>query len=333
MGWHIVQLEDTREAHAAAPSNRCANNLARSVLTKRLTKLSDDLLKTAKVEPALTSEAAKASPPRRPLPRLRPRSLRPAPRRRPADQPDERESARLINGHRGSGSRWPFRFQDLFERGFVEDGDTQRLGLGQLGTGIRAHDQDSWSSWTRCPTPWRRVHAAHPRRRRAARPASVPVITKVSPLSGSSSRPGRRRSCPSGCRVRPARRPPCSPGIARKNFAISATPPVPRPASLRLVRVACRSGLRDRRTAPPARAPWTHPPAECPARTGIAAASCFLLFSMAVKRLAADFSPSAVRRLALFRSAATNLARRVRLVSVYRSAGVLEAGHRRPVVR
>jgi peptidyl-prolyl cis-trans isomerase C len=59
MGWHIVQLQDTREATPPA-FDQIKNNLARSVLTKRLTKMSDDLLKTAKVEPALTSDSAKA---------------------------------------------------------------------------------------------------------------------------------------------------------------------------------------------------------------------------------------------------------------------------------
>ena len=59
MGWHVVQLQDTREATPPA-FDQIKNNLARSVLTKRLTKLSDDLLKTAKVEPALTSYSAKA---------------------------------------------------------------------------------------------------------------------------------------------------------------------------------------------------------------------------------------------------------------------------------
>jgi peptidyl-prolyl cis-trans isomerase C len=59
MGWHIVQLEDTREA--TPPSfEQMQNNLARSVLTKRLTRMSDDLLKAAKVEPALNTESAKA---------------------------------------------------------------------------------------------------------------------------------------------------------------------------------------------------------------------------------------------------------------------------------
>jgi peptidyl-prolyl cis-trans isomerase C len=59
MGWHIVQLQDTREATPPA-FDQIKNNLARSVLTKRLTKMSDDLLKTARIEPALTSDSAKA---------------------------------------------------------------------------------------------------------------------------------------------------------------------------------------------------------------------------------------------------------------------------------
>jgi peptidyl-prolyl cis-trans isomerase C len=59
MGWHVVQLQDTREATPPA-FDQMRNNLVRSVLTKRLTKMSDDLLKTAKIEPALTTETAKA---------------------------------------------------------------------------------------------------------------------------------------------------------------------------------------------------------------------------------------------------------------------------------
>jgi peptidyl-prolyl cis-trans isomerase C len=59
MGWHVIQLQDTRDATAPA-FEQVKDRMVRSVLTKRLTKLSDELLKTAKVEPALTSEGAKA---------------------------------------------------------------------------------------------------------------------------------------------------------------------------------------------------------------------------------------------------------------------------------
>jgi len=60
MGWHVVQLEETREA--TPPSfDQVRERLQRSVLTKRLTKTSDDLLKAAKIEPALTTDTAQAA--------------------------------------------------------------------------------------------------------------------------------------------------------------------------------------------------------------------------------------------------------------------------------
>lgn len=59
MGWHVVQLEDTRDSQPP-PFDQVREQLSKFVLTKKLTKSSDDLLKVAKVEPPLTTESAKA---------------------------------------------------------------------------------------------------------------------------------------------------------------------------------------------------------------------------------------------------------------------------------
>jgi peptidyl-prolyl cis-trans isomerase C len=59
MGWHVAQLEDTRDSQPP-PFDQVREQLGKFVLTKRLTKKSDDMLKAAKVEPPLTSETAKA---------------------------------------------------------------------------------------------------------------------------------------------------------------------------------------------------------------------------------------------------------------------------------
>lgn len=59
MGWHVVQLEDTRDSQPP-PFDQVREQLGKFVLTKKLTKSSDDMLKAAKVEPALTTESAKA---------------------------------------------------------------------------------------------------------------------------------------------------------------------------------------------------------------------------------------------------------------------------------
>ena len=59
MGWHVVQLEETRD-RAPPPFEQVKEQLGKFVLTKKLTRQSDEMLKTAKVEPALTSEAYKA---------------------------------------------------------------------------------------------------------------------------------------------------------------------------------------------------------------------------------------------------------------------------------
>lgn len=59
MGWHVVQLEETRD-RATPPFEQVREQLSKLVLTKKLTKSSDDMLRTAKVEPALNTESAKA---------------------------------------------------------------------------------------------------------------------------------------------------------------------------------------------------------------------------------------------------------------------------------
>ena len=59
MGWHVVQLEDTRDSQPP-PFDQVREQLNKLVLTKKLTKVSDDMLKVAKVEPALTTDSAKA---------------------------------------------------------------------------------------------------------------------------------------------------------------------------------------------------------------------------------------------------------------------------------
>jgi peptidyl-prolyl cis-trans isomerase C len=59
MGWHVVQLEETRD-RATPPFEQVREQLSKLVLTKKLTKSSDDMLRTAKVEPALNTESARA---------------------------------------------------------------------------------------------------------------------------------------------------------------------------------------------------------------------------------------------------------------------------------
>jgi peptidyl-prolyl cis-trans isomerase C len=58
MGWHVVQLEDTRDTQPP-PFDKVQGELQKFVLTKKLAKASDELLKTAKVDPPLTTEAVK----------------------------------------------------------------------------------------------------------------------------------------------------------------------------------------------------------------------------------------------------------------------------------
>jgi peptidyl-prolyl cis-trans isomerase C len=59
MGWHVVQLEESRDSQPP-PFDQVREQLGKLVLTKKLTKSSDDMLKVAKVEPALTTESFKA---------------------------------------------------------------------------------------------------------------------------------------------------------------------------------------------------------------------------------------------------------------------------------
>jgi len=59
MGWHVVQLEDTRDSTPPA-FDQVREQLSKFVLTKKLTKASDDMLKLAKIDPPLNTESAKA---------------------------------------------------------------------------------------------------------------------------------------------------------------------------------------------------------------------------------------------------------------------------------
>lgn len=58
MGWHVVQLEDTRDSQPP-PFDQVQEQLQKFVLTKKLAKQSDDLMKVAKVDPPLTTDAVK----------------------------------------------------------------------------------------------------------------------------------------------------------------------------------------------------------------------------------------------------------------------------------
>ena len=59
MGWHVVQLEDTRDSQPP-PFDKVQEQIGKFVLAKRLSQKSDELLKAAKVTPPLTSESATA---------------------------------------------------------------------------------------------------------------------------------------------------------------------------------------------------------------------------------------------------------------------------------
>ncbi len=66
MGWHVIQLLNTRDRTPPA-YEAVKDRLAQRVMTTRLTKVSDELLKAAKVDPPLTTQpatpaAASASP-------------------------------------------------------------------------------------------------------------------------------------------------------------------------------------------------------------------------------------------------------------------------------
>ncbi|HEX6637433.1 MAG TPA: peptidylprolyl isomerase [Steroidobacteraceae bacterium] len=59
MGWHVVQLEETREAQPP-PFDKVHDQLGKFVLTKKLAKASDELLKVAKVDPPLNTDSARS---------------------------------------------------------------------------------------------------------------------------------------------------------------------------------------------------------------------------------------------------------------------------------
>jgi peptidyl-prolyl cis-trans isomerase C len=84
MGWHVVQLEDTRDSQPPA-FEQVKEQLGKFVLTKKLTKSSDEMLKTAKVEPPLSTESAKAlaSAPAEAAPAAAPATAAPAPAEAP----------------------------------------------------------------------------------------------------------------------------------------------------------------------------------------------------------------------------------------------------------
>ena len=83
MGWHVVQLEDTRDSQPP-PFDQVKDQLGKFVLTKKLTKVSDDMLKSAKVEPALNTESANALAA---APAAAPAAATPAPAAPPAEAP------------------------------------------------------------------------------------------------------------------------------------------------------------------------------------------------------------------------------------------------------
>jgi peptidyl-prolyl cis-trans isomerase C len=60
MGWHVIQLLNTRDRTPPAYES-VKDRLAQRVVVTRLTKRSDELLKTAKVEPPLATEAPAAN--------------------------------------------------------------------------------------------------------------------------------------------------------------------------------------------------------------------------------------------------------------------------------
>jgi peptidyl-prolyl cis-trans isomerase C len=57
MGWHVIQLLNTRDRTAPA-YEAVKDRLGPMIMGKKLTKMSDDMLKTAKVEPPLAPEPA-----------------------------------------------------------------------------------------------------------------------------------------------------------------------------------------------------------------------------------------------------------------------------------
>jgi hypothetical protein len=79
MGWHVIQLLNTRD-RAAPTYEAVKDRLAQRVLATRLTKMSDELLKTAKIDPPLAPDAAATSdnPPATPAPGSPPAAEAPA---------------------------------------------------------------------------------------------------------------------------------------------------------------------------------------------------------------------------------------------------------------
>jgi peptidyl-prolyl cis-trans isomerase C len=60
-GWHVVKLDDTRDV--APPSfDEAKQKVAQLVLTRKFKVYSDEMLKTAKIEPPLTTTPAQAAP-------------------------------------------------------------------------------------------------------------------------------------------------------------------------------------------------------------------------------------------------------------------------------
>ena len=62
LGWHVIQLQETRDRQPPA-FDAVREQVARFVLTKKLTQSSDEMLKLAKVDPPLTTQAAAAPAP------------------------------------------------------------------------------------------------------------------------------------------------------------------------------------------------------------------------------------------------------------------------------
>jgi peptidyl-prolyl cis-trans isomerase C len=61
-GWHVIQLQNTRDRTPPA-FDQVKEQLGQIVLTKKFKAYSDEMLKTAKIEPALsTVPAASAAP-------------------------------------------------------------------------------------------------------------------------------------------------------------------------------------------------------------------------------------------------------------------------------
>ena len=113
------------------------DRLAKIVLTKKFKAHSDEMLKTAKIEPPLTTRAGRGAGsrlPRRPPPGPSSGRAREARRICLELQPPAPGSDRV---------RRLFRFQDLLERGLVEDAHAERLRLGELRSGVGADHEEA----------------------------------------------------------------------------------------------------------------------------------------------------------------------------------------------